>query len=186
MNNKKPNSELIKEAKALSKNELARKLVDAVQQLSNWTEMALAMASYYYNIEPHAEIFTGPTFVKNTKEKIKERALLTLKDVPYTQVYYIVGEVNDLRTKVDVNIVSITDAGYWADMIQKLNDERERQLKLNIDSEPINCSVCKFHGSCSDSTTKTGLNIYDCQQFDPLEPKCLEPHPDEKEPSNEN
>jgi len=181
--NKKAGLVRFKEAKNLPHRELARKFVSATTQLEQWVELAMAMASYYINIEPHAEIFNGSTFNENTLDQIRERAPLTLKDVPYSRIVYIVDQ-DDLTKKlaVPVDVVTITDDEQWEQMIVGLNQERDRQSDIERSDPPADCLGCNFRTSCSNSTLKTGLRVYGCAQFAPIPTST----PFEKVPGGDN
>ena len=166
----KANSELFREAMTFSKRELARKFISATQQLSTWTELGLSMAAYYYNIEPHAAIFTDNTFNPSTLQIIKERALLALRDIPYKRVVYIVNESGEILLQgLKVDVVSLTNDTHWRKLIENLNRDREEFLKEGIkEKESADCNGCIFKESCGESTTKTGLRVYDCMQYSPI------------------
>lgn len=196
----KAESARFREAKKLTKNDLARKFVSATVQLEQWTELSMAMAAYYINIEPHAEIFHGPTFSPNTLERIKERAMLALKDVPYARVIYIADQEDPgIKISVPVDVVTITDPEQWEKMIDGLNQERDRQADIERTDPPADCKGCLFGSSCNESALKTGLRVYNCGQYAPAkdpaggdatprdhrdikpEPRTLEHHPDDPE-----
>lgn len=166
----KTKSQLFREAMGNSKRELARKLISATEQLSTWTELSMSIAGYYYNIEPHADIFHGNTFAEETLKKIKEHALLALKDAPYSMVIYISDNGSlTKKFKIPVDVFDITDPEQWSHLIEVLNDEREHQLDIDRDDPPADCPGCMFGTSCNESTIKTGLRVYDCAQYAPKE-----------------
>ena len=176
-------------AKQMSKNELARKFVSAARQLEQWTEVAMALASYYINIEPHAPVFTGTTFSPNTLEKIKERALLALKDTPYSMIVYVVDREDPTKKfALPVDVVDVTDREQWDQLFDRLNTERDHQLNIDRTDPPADCVGCLFGTSCGESMVTTGLRVYNCGQYAPNikkpsphkpDPRTLEHHPDD-------
>ena len=169
-NNKpNPNAARVKRAKQLSHNELARQFVEATIQLETWVEVAMALAAYYIHIEPHADIFNGSTFNPDTLKKIKDRSVLTLKDVPYSRVIYLTENDPDrLRVHLPVDVFDPTNDEQVREIMEKINKEKGRQEQNERDDPPSDCFACQFSTSCSESMTRTGLRVYDCKQFAPL------------------
>lgn len=187
---------LFDQAMGHSKRALAQMLINATQQLTDWTECAMSVAAYLYVIEPHAELFSGGTFAPDTLTRITDRALPSLKDAPYARVIYIIdNEDPTLKTALPVDVVDLTDREQWGGLIENLNNDRDTQHKIERGETeiPIDCTKCMFKGSCNESTTKTGILIYQCAQradikqvrhADPVpksppQPRTLEHHPDD-------
>lgn len=158
-----------------SKRELARRLVKCTGQLSTWTETCLKICAYYYNLEPHAVIFNDNTFTEGTLQIIKDRAKSLLRHVPYSDVIYVVNELNG--RDVNVHVVNSTNP----EEVRKVIVELNKRILSNVnhhDDEVSDCKSCVFRESCAESTTVTGILVYNCKQYNRT---CLEPHPDEGE-----
>jgi hypothetical protein len=102
------------EMKEKSKDELIKILESNMQQLANWSELAMTMASYYYNIEPHATIFKDKTFNQETLQMVKSRAKKNLRSCIYKRVTFITRKPEEHLDKLPVDILELSEDGYEA------------------------------------------------------------------------
>lgn len=100
------------EMKEKPKDELIKMLQDSLQQLSNWSELAMTMAGYYYNIEPHATIFKDKTFKKETLAMVKIRANINLRNSIYKRVTFILRNEGDSIDSLPVDIMGLSKDEY--------------------------------------------------------------------------
>lgn len=102
------------------KRELIRLVKSVVASLDRWTELGMALAAYYFNVEPHARIYVNGTFTDNTLAQVKRRSADVLPSIPYTRVIYLIGEDVPPRERLPVDLIDVDDPDSLDALIQYL------------------------------------------------------------------
>lgn len=165
---KKEKMVFIHQAAKSSKGILVSKYFNCADQLDTWVEVAMNISSYLYMVMPFADIFTDKkTFAPKTLEQIKERAKANYNDFVFNRVIWVVNETgknNPGGPKID--IISLSNEEEFTELLKFLN--RARKKIIGETRESVDCGNCLFRESCADPTTKTGINVYGCMQFQPI------------------
>ncbi len=133
------------EMRGKSKEELIKICMAQTQHLTTWSEIAMTLAGYYYNFEPHADIWKNGTFVPNTMDMIRARARKALRSIPYKRATFILREESEEVKALPVDLLKLDEKDYKRYLDFVLETTVETMIKIK--AKPEICTNCDGSGS---------------------------------------